>query len=299
MDVIPLRPGHDIAFALETKTGYARKTGNLKTYPPKLPFKPVNADRIPVYYLKGACPSVGRTVGGRVPVISLKGQEVPVIAQQATSAQRPSNLRPANVVAPEQGCSSVLPVDDLEQGQVYAKQYARHFCRHNPTIDFAEVESLAILGALEAWRSYSKDHGGAWRTYLSQMVKWSISNGLRPKNQRSYRKHVEACGIALSIEQMGTTSQPRYAGSDNPSRPVGSDCIPDPRIRFEIQFEYRELLNALPEMERWVLVQRYYESLTFEEIVGLLGGADGGWSRAKVWRIHQQAIKRLRIMVEA
>jgi DNA-directed RNA polymerase specialized sigma subunit len=189
--------------------------------------------------------------------------------------------------------SDPLTQSDLDAGILYAQRYAAKYSRRFPRLDPDQVESFAIFGAYQAWEKYDPTRRGkdgrkaTWRTFLISWVNWSIAKGIRPSQatSREYFAHqftvvpLDGHRLLDDNDRFSNLHNHEFVGDDSPS--------------FTERTEWKQILILLPQLERWVIVQRYYYNRSCNEIASSMV-VSGDWTGMKVWRLEQRALKMLR-----
>lgn len=195
--------------------------------------------------------------------------------------------RPFSAPAEARPTSKHLTQDDLDYGIAFAKRQADKYCRQHPRADQGTVSSWAVSGAYDAWLNFTPDRSAKWTTYLTNMVAWYIQKGIRPTKERTYNRFMDQHQV-VSLDD-----RPTLHSEDTSSL---HDLCADPEAQHSIRTEWVQVLAELPDSERWIIAQRYYHERSCSDIARQVGGE---WTAMKVWRLEQQALKRLRIMLAA
>jgi len=154
--------------------------------------------------------------------------------------------------------------------------------RLSPRIDASDVVQEALVDADRELDAYLRRPVMPFYLWLRQLV-WD-------RLLRLYRFHVVA--QRRSIEREAGAFPPLTDDSvgELAVRLVGSGTSPSRRmIREELRASVRSALDAMPSRDREILVQRYLEQLSFEEIASVLGIGVGA-----VKMRHLRALTRLR-----
>jgi RNA polymerase sigma factor FliA len=200
------------------------------------------------------------------------------------------------------------------------------------SVDTNDLVSAGVFGLIDAIERFDPVHGVKFETYAVPRIRGAIYDGLRaldwvPRSVRSKAKSVQdafadlehrlgrsptdgelAAHLAISAgdlerwlaEIASTTVGPldRALAAGAEPRPVRGLAHDDtPSASFE-EREVRGLVRAavreLPERERLVMALYYDESLTLNEIGGVLGVTE-----SRVSQIHTKAVLHLRARLAA
>lgn len=192
-----------------------------------------------------------------------------------------------------------------------------------PSLDREDLYGFGVLGLLHAATTYDSTRGVAFKTHAFIHIRGAILDELRkldflPRTRRDKLKRMDSA-IAELQQELGRTPTPEELATslgvpesevdelllasktaslfslDDPykSAPLGIACSKseDPMEsaqQGEIKKALADAIEALPEMERRVLVLYYSEGLLLREIGEVLGVTE-----SRVSQVHTRAIFRL------
>lgn len=209
----------------------------------------------------------------------------------------------------------------IEAHLSYAHAIAAEVLRKLPSeVDRKDIQGWARLGLVEAAGSFDRTRGVQFKTFAYYRIKGAIYDGLRkmgwyPKSQyqqmrfemnaNEYFKDLSANPLPSGSAE--TQLQDLKALTGNlmscymlslevlPNEPMDHSevGIEDAVIRTQQRDNVRRALARLPEKNRRVLEQCYFDGLTFEEI-----GQRLGLSKSWVCRLHSKSLEMLREQLE-
>lgn len=177
----------------------------------------------------------------------------------------------------------------------------------HPLAEWADYQSLASLGQLQAMQSFDPDRQLRFRTFAEPHVKGAVLKGLSCyiKDQRPVQRD--------RLSNLDSTD--RFAETDADLEMVVNAAVDlafgyflelgvldqqpvdnDPLSLYSqasADSSLVQLLEQLPEREQQVMVGHYYQQLSFASLSTLLGV-----SKARVSQLHRQALKRIRTLWE-
>jgi RNA polymerase sigma factor FliA len=200
------------------------------------------------------------------------------------------------------------------------------------SVDTNDLVSAGVFGLIDALDRFDPDKGVKFETYAVPRIRGAIYDGLRaldwvPRSVRTKAKAVEDAFVALEhrlgrsptdeelaaqldiaavdlerwlAEIASTTVGPldRALAAGAVPRPVRGPAGDDtPAASFEereVRTLVRTAVRQLPERERLVMALYYDESLTLNEIGGVLGVTE-----SRVSQIHTKAVLHLRSRLAA
>ncbi|HEY9218634.1 MAG TPA: sigma-70 family RNA polymerase sigma factor [Phenylobacterium sp.] len=197
----------------------------------------------------------------------------------------------------------------------FARQVARrHHRAGGLDIDLDDLGQLACTGLLEALDRYDFTRGVPFKAYAGRRISGSILNGISKlsevREQISFRNRVRTERLrSLSVreESDADASDPLRALAElavglaigfmleGSGLVVGKEDV-DPRpsaydslVWKDALRRVRGLIDDLPDRQRAIIRQHYFQGVPFEEIATLLG-----LSKGRVSQLHRGAIDRVR-----
>lgn len=172
----------------------------------------------------------------------------------------------------------------LEVGIGYAKKYASRYCSVHKHLDRDNIESWAIQGAYIAFKRYDPSKA-KWSTCLCTMVKQYVCKSFSKEKGKYYKKFHEENKI-VSLDEL--------VSFDGDGERNYHDTVGDVSSDFRHGAEIRTLVRELPELERWIIVQRYFEDRSASDIAAEIGS-----SRVEIWRLERRGVNMLRERIKA
>jgi RNA polymerase sigma factor FliA len=205
-------------------------------------------------------------------------------------------------LAREKLATYYLPFARIMAGKLYAQRTHSEF-------EFDEYLQLASIGLLEAIDRYNPDLGASFKTFASHRISGAILNGVETLSEKQQqislkkRLHKErlsslkenkkdkagaddifsrladlATGLAIGfmLEDIGMYQNEDASYSDNTYS----------RLEYkQLQQQFKNLVDCLPERERKVVQYHYFQNFPFEEIAQILG-----LSKGRISQIHSGAL---------
>ncbi len=186
---------------------------------------------------------------------------------------------------------------------------------------FDEMLADAHLGLIDAHRRYTAKQGSVFSTYAYYRIRGTVVDGLRSAGvlQRRYRlktamaEAAARCGETQAEEpNVRTTGQTKIENIDRTISQLGTCWLIIQEMQSAADNKQRQhhplkrlvdgqtskmlrrCVDALPDLEREVLVGLYYENQTLQEI-----GDAHGYSRSWTSRIHTRALRKVQRMFES
>jgi len=178
-------------------------------------------------------------------------------------------------------------------------------------LEFADYMQYASVGLLEALEKYDPDLGAAFETYATYRIRGAVLNGIEQGSERlaqnEYRKQLRKERIDSLGNDAHSLEEPElfqmlvdvtvglalgYMLEDSGLTGTAEKCVPDPYESYEIRRiteNLRVVVEALPDRERMIIRQHYFESISFNVIAKLLG-----ISKGRVSQIHARALLLIR-----
>jgi len=186
-----------------------------------------------------------------------------------------------------------------------------------PADYFEEYYSAGIMGLLEAAERYESELNPSFERFAYSRVRGAIVDCLREMSGVSFRAYRYGRAIKAFDDLVANSEAPDFGDQkaqlaglldliskgglifkmsveEAPELPTQAEAHKDqPDYQYQ-QYSslslIRDLIGELPEIERDILVQHYYEDKNFAEIAD----ASDTLSRSWVSRLHKRAINRLR-----
>ena len=157
------------------------------------------------------------------------------------------------------------------------------------SLERPDLTSCAYLGLIRAVDTFDPGRGSTFATYAVPVIRNSIHSEMRRIRPLSY----DAIRRGAEPPQFLSLDLPRWDDPDSDSigDSMASEC-PGPEELLEASEEaalVRRAVSALNPRERELLVMRYGEDFTLEDM-----GAQAGVSSARAGQIHATALRRLR-----
>ncbi|MES1158299.1 MAG: sigma-70 family RNA polymerase sigma factor [Terricaulis silvestris] len=208
------------------------------------------------------------------------------------------------------GCRETLFERYLGLARALAAQAHRRRGRRN--VERTEVEQLAYAGLLEAIDRFEPLHGAPFEAFAAPRIRGAIADGLAKGSednaQYSHRRRVQAERLRVLKRKANASDDPvsaladlvvalalgilaesaSVAGAqddDAPADLAGYDTLP----WRELQVCVAQEVEGLPEAERTVMRQHYFNGVPFVQIATLLGVTKG-----RISQLHHAALNRLR-----
>lgn len=209
----------------------------------------------------------------------------------------------------------------LPYARVVAASYFSR--RMNDEIEFGDYLQLASIGLLEAFDRFEPNRGAGFRTFAARRMHGAILNGLekltekqrqisaRQRLESARAEDIKAFAEQVDIESMSEDDKAlRYVaevglgfalawlldGTGMVSSGPASETIPFYRqvAVQQLRQRLRELVQELPEQERFVINRHYLQEQSFDEICASLNLTKG-----RISQIHRRALSRLRESLRA
>ena len=203
----------------------------------------------------------------------------------------------------------------IEHNIIFAKSIAARLYMQRPSdsLEFGDYMQHALLGLIEAIDRFDPKKSNNFPAYASYRIRGSIINSLHSANeylaQGAYRKFVRqerlqslrstnktinhqdelfgemvdvAIGLALGymLEDSGITQE---GALDEAADPY--NCFEIKRLKDNLKI----IVDVLPEREKAIIKQHYYDYINFDEIAEL-----NHISKGRVSQLHKRALSLLR-----
>ncbi|MEA2516985.1 MAG: polymerase sigma factor FliA [Actinomycetota bacterium] len=154
----------------------------------------------------------------------------------------------------------------------------------------SELYSLGTLGLLDAIERFDPGLGNRFETYGGTRIRGEMLDGVRrmgalPRGARQRRtcviRYITPVDFQSAVTPSGARFQDCLEDSDQPSASDALELIADHE-------EVVAAIEALPERERRVIRQHYYEGTFLKAI-----GTELGITESRVCQIHRRALKML------
>ncbi|MGE0828004.1 MAG: sigma-70 family RNA polymerase sigma factor [Hyphomonadaceae bacterium] len=196
-----------------------------------------------------------------------------------------------------------------------ARAIARGEYRRRPAygLERADFEQLAIGGLLEAIDRFDPLKGAPFETFARPRIRGSISDGIARSSesgaQFSHRKRLEAERVrslregrphdaADAIADLAALAATLAIGllAESASGLIVDPLAPAPGLSAYEDISWRELqvsvireIDTLPDAQRRVLRQHYFEGVSFLDIARVMG-----LSKSRISQLHRLALARVR-----
>lgn len=180
---------------------------------------------------------------------------------------------------------------------------------------FDDYLQYARVGLMEAVDRYDAGRGASFETFSAYRIRGAILSGLAHDTELAAQRNFWRTRIAEREESLAPAAlrEPKRATFDDFVRLAagmaigfvleGSDTEPaddaagsNPYLATELaqsRARLRKLVEGLPEREREIMRQHYYDNREFQEIASRLGVTKG-----RVSQLHSKAIERIRAYLD-
>ena len=159
-----------------------------------------------------------------------------------------------------------------------------------------DLYGFGVIGLMDAIDKFRPELGYAFRTYGALRIRGAMSDGIRKLNWLPRGAGERASRVIEKIVPVDFQTA---------TTPVGvrlQDCLHDPNDEtpqdtLELSADYEEVVEAiteLPDRERTVIVQYYFDKLRLADI-----GVNLGVTESRVCQIHRSALEMLRLILVA
>ena len=181
--------------------------------------------------------------------------------------------------------SHYLPLVDL---------VARASGRHLPPAYRPDLHSFGVIGLMDAVDKFRPELGHRFETYGYQRIRGAIGDGLRtlawlPRGASKRASRIIENVVPVDFQTARTPVGARLQDSLHDRAELPADH------ELELRADHEEVLEAidlLPERERFVVEQYYYEERPLAEI-----GAALGVTESRVSQLHRRALRMLEAMI--
>ncbi len=217
--------------------------------------------------------------------------------------------------------------DLIEQYREYAQNIVGWMIKtmHLPRDSFDEFLSAGYLGLVEAASRFKPETGHNFRAYAYFRIRGAVIDSIRSSSQLSGKAYSIAKAMQAAYELRGQLLAEQEIRAENKILEHRTDSLsqildyaatsvlayrlsfadaeeelgaltdeePDPEMRMLLQESYaliKELAETLPEKERTIIREFYFQDKTFGEIIRDNDGMGKTW----VSRLHTRALRNLK-----
>jgi RNA polymerase sigma factor for flagellar operon FliA len=161
--------------------------------------------------------------------------------------------------------------------------------RHMPESHRQDIYSFGLIGLMDAMDKFQPELGNRFETYGSRRIRGAMSDGIRTLSWLPRRAGQAVSRVIEKIVPVDFQTAQTAIGTRL------EDALPDPDSTewddIELASDHAEVveaLDALPERERFVIVEHYYLHRRLADIGNELGVTD-----SRVCQLHRRALRML------
>jgi RNA polymerase sigma factor FliA len=161
--------------------------------------------------------------------------------------------------------------------------------RHVPESYRPDLYSFGLIGLMDAVDKFRPELGNRFETYGSRRIRGAMSDGIRSLSWLPRRAGQAASRIIEKIVPVDFQTAETAMGTRLEDALPDLDSIDGDEIELASDHaEVLEALDALPERERFVIVEHYYGHRKLADI-----GNEMGVTESRVCQLHRRALRML------
>jgi RNA polymerase sigma factor FliA len=159
-----------------------------------------------------------------------------------------------------------------------------------------DVYGFGVIGLMDAVDRFRPDVGARFETYASLRIRGAMVDGLRslqwlPRGAR--RRQSRVIDKVVPIDFQTACTPVGKLLTDTLADPLEAPPLADLELEADHE-EVNEAVGTLPERERRIVTEYYFERRALAEI-----GADMGITSSRVCQLHRRALRMLEVVLVA